>query len=86
MEGEIWDFRDTSSTSNSQSVCGTDKSRDSLVKFSDINIISHNPSKRNIDDQLKTIREEKHKEYLHSAAQGISSQPLEKHKEYLHND
>ena len=48
MEGEIWDFGDTFNTSDSQSVCSTDKSGQSLVKFSDINIISHNPSKRNI--------------------------------------
>ena len=44
MVGEIWDFGDTFNTSDSQSVCSTDKSRDSLVKFSNINIISHNPS------------------------------------------
>ena len=43
------------------------QSRDWLAKFCEINIISHEPSKRNIDDQLKTIREEKHKEYLHNA-------------------
>ena len=48
-------------------ICCTVKSRDSLAKFSENNIISHEPSKRNIDDQLKTIREEKHKEYLHNA-------------------
>ena len=54
MEGETWDFGDTFNTSDSQSVWSTDKSKDSLAKFSDINVISHNPSKRNIDDQLKT--------------------------------
>ena len=48
MEGEIWDFDDTFNTSDSQSVCSTGKSGDSLVKFRDINIINHNPSKRNI--------------------------------------
>ena len=47
-------------------------------RFSDINIISHNPSKRNIDDQLKTIREENHKEYLHNA--GLKSPSLENNK------
>ena len=78
MEGEIWDSGDTFSTSDSRSVCSADKSRDSLVKFSDVNIISHNPSKRNIDDQLKTIREEKHKEYLHNA--GRKSPSLENNK------
>ena len=36
MEAEIWNFGDTFNTSDSQSVCSTDKSRDSLVKFSDI--------------------------------------------------
>ena len=78
MEGEIWDFGDTCNTSDSHSVCTTVKSRDSLAKFSEINIISHEPSKRNIDDQLKTIREEKHKEYLHNA--GRKSPSLENNK------
>ena len=58
MEGDIWDFDDTVNTSDSQSVCSTDKSRDSLVKFSDVNIINHSLSKRNIDDQLKAIKKE----------------------------
>ena len=79
MEGEIWDFGDTFNTSDSQSVCRTDKSRDSLVRSSDINIISHNPPKRNIDDQLKKIREENHKEYLHNIFT-ISSPSLENNK------
>ena len=50
MEGEIWDFGDTCNTSDSHSVCSTVKSRDLLAKFSEINIISCKPSKRNIDD------------------------------------
>ena len=54
------------------------QSRDWLAKFCEINIISHEPSKRNIDDQLKTIREEKHKEYLHNA--GCKSPLLENNK------
>ena len=74
----MWDFGDTWNTSDSHSVCSTVKSRDSLAKFSEINIISHEPAKRNIDDQLKTIREEKHKEYLHSA--DCKSPLLEKNK------
>ena len=78
MEGEIWDFGDTFNTCDSQSVCNSGKSRDLLVKFSDVNIISHNPSNRSIDDQLKTIREEKHKEYLHNA--GRKSQSLDNKK------
>ena len=78
MEGVIWEFCDTFKTSYFQSVCSIDKSRDSLVKFSDINIITHNPSKRNIDDELKAIREEKHKEYLHNA--GHKSPSLENNK------
>ena len=77
-EGEIWDFGDTCNTSDSYSVCSTVKSRDLLAKFSEINIISHEPSKRNIGDQLKTIREEKHKEYLHNA--GRKSPSLENNK------
>ena len=40
--------------------------------------ISHNPSKRNIDDQLKTIREENHKECLHNV--GRKSPSLENNK------
>ena len=67
MEGEIWNFGDTCNTSDSHSVCSTVKSRDSLDKSSEINIICYELSKRNIDDQMKTIREEKHKEYLHKA-------------------
>ena len=70
MEGEIERF----------SLClySTVKSRDSLDKSSEINIICHELSKRNIDDQLKTIREEKHKEYLHKA--GCKSPLLENNK------
>ena len=50
-----------------------------LVKFKNVkNIISHNPSKINIDDQLKTIREKKHKDCLHSA--GRKSLSFEKNK------
>ena len=77
MERDLWEFGDTFNTFDSQSVCSTGKSGDLLVKFSDVNIISHNPSKRNIDDQLM-IREEKHKEYLHNA--GRKSQSLENNK------
>ena len=43
MEGEIWDFGDTYNTSDSHSVCSTVKLRDSLAKFSKINVISHEP-------------------------------------------
>ena len=50
MEGEIWDFGDTCNTSDSHSVFSTVKSRDLLARFSEINIISRKPSKRNIDD------------------------------------
>ena len=78
MEGEISDFGDTCNTSDSHSVCSKFKSRDSLAKFSEINIISHELLKRKIDDQLKTIREEKHKEYLHNA--GCKSPLLENNK------
>ena len=46
----------TINTSDCQSVCSAGKSGDSLVKFSDVNIIIHNPSKTNINDQLKTIK------------------------------
>ena len=50
-----------------------------LIKFKNVkNIISHNPSKRNINDQLKTIREKKHKGYLHNA--GRKSLLFEKNK------
>ena len=57
MKGETWDFGDTFSASDSQSVYSKENSGGLLVKFSEINIISHNPSRRNIDDHLKTIRE-----------------------------
>ena len=67
MEGETWGFNDIFNTSDSQSVCSASTSEGSLVKLSDVNIINHNPWKRNIDDQLKIIRKEKHKEYLHNA-------------------
>ena len=78
MEGEISDFGDTCNTSDSHSVCSKFKSRDSLAKFSEINIISHELLKRKIDDQLKTIREENHKEYLHNV--GCKSPLLENNK------
>ena len=45
IEGKIWDFGESFSTSDSQSVCSAGKSGDSLVTFSDVNIISHKPSK-----------------------------------------
>ena len=40
--------------------------------------MSHNPSKRNIDNQLETIKEEKHKEYFLNA--GRKSPFLENNK------
>ena len=64
MEGESWDLGDIFNTFDSQSVCMTDKPWDLLVKFSDVNIISHNPCKRNIYGRLKMIRKDRHKEYL----------------------
>ena len=67
IEREIWDFGDTLNISDSSSVCSTAKSGNSLVKFRDVNIISHNPPKRNIDNKLKIIREVKHEEYRHNA-------------------
>ena len=45
--------------------------------------MSDNPSKRNIDDQLKTIREEKQKEYLHNAGRKSPSVENNKNKENL---
>ena len=78
MRGEIQDFDDRFNIFDSQSVCSTNKSRDLLVKFIYVNIISHNFSKRNINYQLKTISEEKHKEYLHNA--GCKSPSLESNK------
>ena len=45
-----------------------------LVKFSDGNTtINYNSSKRNIDDQVKTNREEEHGEYFHEAGWKSSS-------------
>ena len=40
MEGETWEFDDTFNTSDLQSICNAGKSGDSLVKFSDVNVIS----------------------------------------------
>ena len=55
-------------------------------QISDVNIISHNPSKRNVDDQLKTIREEKHKEYLHNTGhKSLSLENNQKNKENSNN-
>ena len=71
-------FGDTFNTFDSQSVWSTEKSKDSLVKFNDVKIMSHNPSKRNIDDQLETIKEEKHKEYFFNA--GCKSPFLDNNK------
>ena len=78
MEGKIWDVDDTCNTSDSHSDSSTVKSRDSLAKFSEIIIIVHKLSKRNIDDHLKTIRKEKHKGYLHHA--GCKSPLLENNR------
>ena len=50
MEGQIWNFGDTCNTSDSHSLCSTVKSRDSLVQFSEIDIISHKLSKKITDD------------------------------------
>ena len=45
--------------------------------------MSHNPSKRNIDDQPKTIREEKQKEHLHNAGRKSPSVENNKNNENL---
>ena len=58
--------------------CSQVKRLANKAKFNEINIISHKIAKRNIGDQLITIREEKHKEYLHNA--GYKSQLLENNK------
>ena len=47
-EGEIRDFGDTCNTSDSHSVCSTVKSKDSLAKFGEINIIRQEPSKKTL--------------------------------------
>ena len=56
MVGEIWDFDDTHGISDSQSMCSTSNSEDSIVDSKISNI--------NIDDQLRMITEKKHQEYL----------------------
>ena len=43
--------------------------------------IIHTLSKRNSDDQLKTIREEKHKEYLHNTGRKYLSWENNKNNE-----
>ena len=55
-----------------QSFCSVGKSEDSLVKFRRGNIIRCNPWKRKIDDQLKNIREEKHKEFFYAGHKSLS--------------
>ena len=72
MVGQTRNCDDTFNTSNSQSVCSAGKSEDSLVRFREGNIIRCNPSKRKIDDQLKNIRKEKHKEYRCAGHKSLS--------------
>ena len=45
MVSKLWDSGDTFNTSDSQPVCSARKSGNALVRFSDVNIITHNPSK-----------------------------------------
>lgn len=58
------DFDDTCYTSDSYSIFSGSMWEDSLVKSGNVYVMSHNPSKWNIDDQLKTISKEKGKEYI----------------------
>ena len=48
MEGKKREFDDALNSFDSQSTCSAGNSEDSLVKFSDLNIISHSSSKRKI--------------------------------------
>ena len=64
MVGEIWDFDDTHGISDSQSMCSTSNSEDSIVDSKNGNIVDIEISNINIDDQLRMITEKKHQEYL----------------------
>ena len=63
--GETWDFDNAFNISDCQSVCNADK-----ICLS--NLVMHvslpQPFKEEHEDQLKTIREEKHKENLHNVS------------------
>ena len=64
MVRETWDFHVPHETSDSESTCSISNSEDSIVESRDVNTVTTKTSSMSIDDQLKIIREEKHREYL----------------------
>ena len=64
MVGETWNFDVTHETSDCESTCSISNSEDSIVESRDVNTLNTKSSGMSIDDQLKTIRKEKHQEYL----------------------
>ena len=63
MVGETWDFH-AHEASDSQPMCSTSNSEDSIVESKDVNTVNIKTPNMSIDDQLKMIRKEKHQEYL----------------------
>ena len=72
-----WGF-DVHKTGDSQSMCSTSNSEDSIVKSRDVNTVNTEITNMSIDDQLKMIRKEKHQEYLVNT--GCKSPSLENTK------
>ena len=72
-----WGF-DVHKTGDSQSMCSTSNSEDSIVKSTDVNTVNTEIANMSIDDQLKMIRKEKHQEYLVNT--GCKSPSLENTK------
>ena len=81
MMGETWDFDVTHETSDDESTCSTSKSEDSMVESKNVNTVDTEISNMNTDDQLKTIREEKHQEYLlNTGCKSLSSENTHNNK------
>ena len=81
MVGETWDFDVTHETSDDESTCSTSKSEDSIAETKNVNTVDTEISNMNTDDQLKTIREEKHQEYLlNTSCKSLSSENTQNNK------
>ena len=57
MVGETWDFDVTYETSDSESMCSTSTSENSIVESREVNTVNTEIANMSIDDQLKMIRE-----------------------------
>ena len=81
MVGETWDFDVTHETSDGESTCSTSNPEDSIVESKNVNTVDTEISNMNTDDQLKTIREEKHQEYLlNTGCKSLSSENTQNNK------